>query len=154
MPAFYLPAITGLSALMIVVLVGIGIGITHVSGFFAFVFVAFLAVVVWFWYRALFRRAYRLDLELSQIRWRAPLKGGELSVGDLTAVRPSRMTGGIWVLEVRNAPNVPVHVRKGFLQFVQELQVLRPDLPVNPEDLTVRISESLPGPSGFSKDHD
>lgn len=105
-------------------------------------------------YRMLFRRAYELDLDLSQLRWRAPLAKGEVSVGDLSAVRPSRVTRGTWVFEVRNAPNVAVAVRKGFLRFIQEVQILRPDLEIKPNNFTVRWSESFPGPSGFQKDGD
>ena len=155
MPSFYLPAMIALSLVMAVVLVGILVAITQVSGFFVVVFIALLAIFTWFMYRELFRKAYQLDLDSSQLRWRAPLRKGELQVVDLITLRPSRLTGGIWVFEARKGPNVPVFVRKGFRQFVQEVQILRPDLEIEPNDFTIRWSEFFPGRrSGFHNDGD
>jgi len=152
MPAFYRAAALAFSAVMLVLLIGFVIAPTQISGVFVLLVAVFVILTAWVLYRTLFRRAYDLDLQMNQLRWKAPLVGGQVFVDDLSKVRPSRIGSGIWIFERRGAANVSVPVRKGFREFLQELQSVRRDLPLDPRAWSIDFTESLLGSSGFSQD--
>ena len=152
MPAFYRVAALGFSVLMLVLLIGLVVAATQIGGLFVLLVAAFMLLTAWTVFRTLFRRAYELDLQMNQLRWKAPLVGGQILVDDLSNVRPSRIGSGIWIFERSNAANVSIPVKKGFREFLQALQSVRQDLPLDPKAWSIDYTESLPGSTGFSED--
>jgi hypothetical protein len=93
-------------------------------------FVALWCVaVVWNGYWWLLRMPSRLELAGGVLKWKTPLRGGEIPIADLREVRPSRMAGRTAVF-LHGKGQLTVTVTKGFQQFLDSLLVRRPDLPV------------------------
>jgi hypothetical protein len=125
-------------------------GVVASSGpplFFALVWVL---VVIWNGYWFLFRIAYRLDLTESSLAWRTPLRSGTIALIDLVEMRPSRFGSSAEVLRLSDGSKVLVMVRKGFVDFMAEVQAAAPHVEARVGTFA-KIGERLPGPRGFRR---
>jgi hypothetical protein len=104
-----------------------------------------IALMGWTAHWFLFRVAYELELDGDRLRWRAPLRSGEVALADLTRVSTR---GNVGVIAGARHQRVMVLARKGLTGFTAALVAARPDLEVR-IGLQVRLAERLPGRSGF-----
>lgn len=100
-------------------------------------------------YLYLFRVVYELELDGERLRWRSPLRSGEVALADLTRIRAS-MPGAAGLLDGAPGPRLRVFVTKGFTGFTSALVAARPDLPVR-IGFGTRLAERWPGRSAFRK---
>lgn len=101
----------------------------------------------WNAYWFLFRIAYELESDGDRLRWRAPLRSGEMALADLTGVRSRSSVG---VISGASQQRVLVWVRKGFVQFTEAMVAARPDLRVR-IGFRARLVERWPGRSGYRR---
>jgi hypothetical protein len=106
--------------------------------------------VIWNGYWFLFRIAYRLDLTESSLAWRTPLRSGTIALIDLVEMRPSRFGSSAEVLRSSDGSKVLVMVRKGFVDFMAEVQAAGPHVEARVGTFA-KIGERLPGPRGFRR---
>ena len=111
-------------------------------------------IVVWFaalgWnaYWHLLRIAHRLDYSETDgsLTWRAPLRSVVISMADVVAFRPFKLSSNIEVIETRDGRRYQVWISKGFRAFTEILTQRHPGI-------SVRIGwqgwlvERMPGPS-------
>lgn len=112
--------------------------------------VLWLLVAVWNSYWFLFRIAYRLDLWQSSIRWQTPLRSGTIALTDLVEMRPMRFGSSVEVLRLSDGSKVQVMVRRGFVDFMAEVQAAAPHVQARVGTLA-RIGNWGPGPRGFRR---
>jgi hypothetical protein len=114
-------------------------------------FAAFwLAALVWNGYWFLFRVAYQLDLTEHEICWRTPLRSGSIALTDLVELRPHRFGSSIEVIQLASGTKVLVMVRKGFVDFMMEIQRLAPQVHAR-VGAFAKLGNRLPGPRGFRR---
>ncbi len=96
--------------------------------------------------------SYRVDLRERTLRWWAPLRSGEIPLSQLGAVGPSRH-GGFHTADFVSVGGgrVPVLIRRGFAEFVAEVQAVAPHVTVTLNRYS-RMVERLLGSSGFRRD--
>ena len=90
------------------------------------------------------RLAWWLD---GPLRWRAPLRSGELPLTELTRIRAIG-PGASGFLDQAVGPRMRVYVRKGFTDFTGALVAARPDQAVR-IGFGARLVERWPGRSAF-----
>lgn len=98
-------------------------------------------------YLYLFRVVYELEFDGERLRWRAPLRSGEVSLASLTGVC-AIAPGAAGFLDRAAGPWMRVFVRKGFIDFTSALVAVRPDLAVQ-IGFAARLAERWPGRSAF-----
>ncbi|MGH2719223.1 MAG: hypothetical protein ACRDJU_11660 [Actinomycetota bacterium] len=139
-----------LSSLAIGIVIAIGLFAGQNTGKAAPIWfvVVWVVALIWNGYWWSFRIAYSLKLDGEQLMWRAPLRTGLVSSGEVVRLRPFKGGSNIEVLEVASGSPVLVFVRKGFKDFTEALTTEHPELPVR-LGLQARIAERFPGRSGF-----
>lgn len=105
-----------------------------------------LSGVGWAAYWWLFRIAAEVELEGTTLRWRTPLRTGQVDLADLTQVRPAYFGSNLAVFELSEGRSPMVFVVKGFSGLAEEIRSRRPDLPVR-SSLVGRFNERMPGRS-------
>jgi hypothetical protein len=113
------------------------------------------------WY--LFRIVTVIELSEGVLHWATPRRSGEVSLTQITAVRPlqrtvPRMRFPAWdsalvQIDVSNADPIILWERTGFVEFVDVLRHLLPHLPIQLARRTT-WGISFGGPSGFSTHSD
>jgi len=119
-------------------------------GVFLFL-VPMLAGLCWilnWWLRCV---SYRVDLRERTLRWWAPLRSGEIPLNQLRSVDPSRHRFNTADFVSVHTGRVPVLIRRGFAEFVAEVQAAAPHVTVTSNRYS-RMVERLPGSSGFRRD--
>ena len=109
-----------------------------------------LLALAWNGYWWLFRIAYRLDLTQTDLAWRAPLRQGSLRTADLVEMRPYVFGSSIEVIVPSEGAKVLVLVRKGFVDFMREVETVAPQVRTR-VGLYAKLSERLPGARGYSR---
>lgn len=100
-------------------------------------------------YLYLFRVVYELEFDGERLRWRAPLRSGDVALADLTRVR-AISPGAVGFLHRASGPRMRVYVRKGFTDFTGALVAARPGLAVR-IGFGARLAERCPGRSAFRR---
>jgi hypothetical protein len=98
----------------------------------------------------LLRIAFRLELCGTDLSWQAPLRRGVIKLSDLVEMRPQRFGSSIEVLVLADGSKVLVMVRKGFVDFMAELQTVAPHVHARVGTFA-KIGDRLPGPRGFRR---
>lgn len=115
-------------------------------------FVVFwLFALGWNAYWWLGRIALRLTIRGEAFGWKTALASGEMPLSDLVAVRPSRMSSQILVIERTSGKPIMAMATKGNGPFFLELASRRPDVPIRIGWLG-KLSDRLPGWSAFRGD--
>ncbi|HEX9035275.1 MAG TPA: hypothetical protein VF834_25825 [Streptosporangiaceae bacterium] len=98
-------------------------------------------------YFSLFRVAYELEFDGERLRWRAPLRSGEVPLSGLTRIRAVR-SSFFGAIDGAREGRVLVLAGKGFTEFSRAVVVARPELPVQ-IGFRARLAERMPGRSRF-----
>lgn len=112
--------------------------------------VPMLAGLCWIANRWLRCVSYRADLRERTLRWWAPLRSGEIPLNQLRAVGPSRHGFHTADFVSVGGGRVPVLIRRGFAEFLVEVQAAAPQVTVRLNRYS-RMVDRLPGSSGFHR---
>jgi hypothetical protein len=98
-------------------------------------FAVLLAVAVcWNAYWFLLRIVYQLEVADGVLRWWAPLRTGHVPIGEVVAIRPSRIYGH--VVTTRRGTILVAFASAGFEKFAAALQAAQPMVSVRVGGLT------------------
>ena len=96
--------------------------------------VLWAAAVCWNGYWFLLRIVYQLEVADGVLRWRAPLRAGHVPIGEVVAIRPSRIYGH--VVTTRRGTILVAFASAGFEEFAAALQATQPMVSVRVGGLT------------------
>jgi hypothetical protein len=120
-----------------------------VEGWFILVGISFFA---WNAYMFLLRMSYEIEVDQGILFWKAPIRSGTVQLADVRAVRRSRLSWNVGVIQLSSGRPISVLVRKGFRDFCEALAAQQPELQLDIHGVGW-LSEQLPWPrSGFSAD--
>ena len=133
------------------VVVAIGIVVLAAGPSSASFAVLSAAVVCWNAYWLLLRIVYQLEVADGVLRWRAPLRSGHVPIGEVLAIRPSRMYGH--VVTTRRGTILVAFASAGFEEFAAALQAAQPMVSVRVVGLTrLNYPRRWLAGSGFYRD--
>jgi hypothetical protein len=96
----------------------------------AWVAVGWVAVLGWNGYWFLLRIVYQLEVAGGVLGWRAPLRAGQVPIGEVVAIRPSRVAMLGHVVTTRRGTIWVTFATPGFAEFAAALQAAQPMLSV------------------------
>jgi hypothetical protein len=116
------------------VAVAVGIVVLAAGTSSASVAVLWAAAVCWNAYWFLLRIVYQLEVADGVLRWQAPLRAGHVPIGEVVAIRPSRIYGH--VVTTRQGTILVAFASAGFGEFAAALQAAQPMVSVRVGRLT------------------
>lgn len=102
----------------------------------------------WNAYWFLLRFVYRLDADENTLRWRAPLRRGEVPLTALDALTTFPLGGQVQRITSSSGPTIWINARKGIEDFSAELAKRAPQLTVK-LSWSAKLTEKVWGRSGF-----
>lgn len=133
MPRWFLPgAVLALSVLLVFGPI-ISVSIIRREGWPGALFMAaWFGALAWNVYWWMFRVAYRLELEGDELRWRAPLARGRLSVSSITGVSPFMGVGNQMLsIQAAGLRSVQVFAYGDLSSFLARMSPMNPAVPAH-----------------------
>jgi hypothetical protein len=149
MPPSYRPALTIGFVLALVIAIPLLLATAgHRNGPPVLFATAWIAIAIHHAYWFLFRIAYELEFDGQELRWRAPLRSGNINLGDIDRFRPFRFGSSVEVIESTSGAKVLVMVRPGLSDFAETFVARKPGLPIR-FGFNGRLAQNLERRSGF-----
>ena len=107
-----------------------------------------LAGVGWNAYWWLFRIASEIALDPPRLTAKCPFQKRTVPLHEIMAIRPMRVAPNLVIFVIHGQRPIITMVVKGFREFTEEIQRIRPDLPIRLGKWT-KLTEALPGRYGI-----
>jgi hypothetical protein len=92
--------------------------------------VLWVAALCWNGYWFLLRIVHQLEVAAGVLRWRAPLRAGQIPIGEVVAIQPSRVAMMGHVVTTRRGTIWVTFATPGFAEFAAALQAAQPVMSV------------------------